>query len=128
MNTNVLIELGRRFFGRDVQPASEQVAQLIQADTDLPAFAARAIEHAQAIERHSDPEDDPRVLITVAGRTWFDGTAEPAKELQAAFPTLTPSQAEVGARFLRQVLRARRKAQSRSRSNWVTESCRDSWG
>lgn len=128
MNTGVLIELARRFFRNGVEPEPEQVAELVQADAELPASVARAIEHAQAHERHGDDEEAPRVFIQVAGRTWLDGHADAAQELKKAFPTLKDQQAETGARFLRQVMRKRRQQHRSSGPNWVTESCRDPWG
>jgi hypothetical protein len=132
MTSRNLIAAARAWFGRTASsPAATPAVPESAPDddqSDLPRSVAEAILSAQAHEREPDDEGS-RTVVHCAGRMWLDGSAEPAEELKKAFPgKLTPTQAEVGARFLKQTLRQRRRMQQRSRPNWVTESCRSPWG
>jgi len=127
MRPRVMIEAMRRRANRDAaMPPVALVAEIEAEQEDGAIFSPsvmRALAAAKTFERAGADEHRPRVLIDIPGGMPFDATADLPAVLQKRFPDKlkTPTQAEVAARFLRQVLRERRRAQKRGTGfvhNW----------
>ncbi|WP_155248077.1 hypothetical protein [Variovorax paradoxus] len=121
----MMIEAMRRRTNRDAaMPPVELVAEIEAEQEDGAPFSPsvmRALAAARTFERAGADEHRPRVLIDIPGTMPFDAKDDVPAALQRRFPDKlkTPTQAEVAARFLRGVLRARRRVQRRS-SSWAT--------
>lgn len=88
---------------------------------ELDPAVCRALAQAIVFERPGADERHPRVVVSIPGKAPFlDGEAPTADQLRARFPTelKTPGQAEVAERFLKQVLRQRRRANKGG--SWAT--------
>lgn len=96
-------------------------AEAAQAPSyELDPNVCRALAQATVHERAGSDERHPRVVVSIPGKPAFlVGDASAADQLRARFPELkTPSQAEVAERFLKQVLRQRRRANKGG--SWTT--------
>lgn len=126
MKTASLTAVARRFISRNERPAPEAVAAVVaeQEDDALCSPAVmRALALASEFERPGAEDDRPRRLIMIPGAGLpFDAREDATAALQQRFPDklTTPSQAEVAARFLREVLRERRRQRRRPSfaTNW----------
>lgn len=116
--TQSLVNASRLFFAASSKPPPALEAE----DDTLPLAVARAIEAAYVVERPGESDRHPKVLIMVGtGTAWIDGQQDSVAELKKRFPQLSPTQAQVAERFLRDVLRHRRRNKKRKASfvnNW----------
>ena len=88
---------------------------------ELDPSVCRALAQATVHERHGADERHPRVIVSIPGKPAFlMGDASAADQLRARFPVelKTTGQAEVAERFLKQVLRQRRRANKSG--SWTT--------
>ncbi|MFU8865089.1 MAG: hypothetical protein ACNA7O_14330 [Rhodobacterales bacterium] len=115
MLTGILQRFGRR---DDAPPKSDR----------LPAELVAAIEGASVVFRQGDGDDDALPVVRIPGLgSWkFDGLAETAERVAAAYPELSPMACRKAARLVAAQVGKRNWADMRGqprRASWVFD-----WG
>lgn len=116
MNTATLIAAAQSFFGRRAAggetewPKPEEMGAAVEPNEELPLSVHMALDRAVVFERPGPDERRPRVLAMVASTPPFDMAEDVPAALEKRLK-LNPTQSQVAARVLNEVLRARRRAQ-----------------
>ena len=121
----MLTTIRRALSGRRPQhqhPPAPKVANAVGFE-DLPPDVRAELDLADVMLRNGCAENEPRALMLLPGANpWFDGAEETPKVVARLYPELSAEQVEIASKFLRRLVRHRKRLyvrQSRG-PNWVT--------